>query len=297
MVVEYRTVRHGDRYFLKKAPIVYSAFIKLRGEIIRQLRHVRDAKLSGNKAFTLINKSIIIHVLSLKGPSKMINQLFSHLTKLSLLSIFLMGCAVTETNRVVESRKVESYDEIYSGPKTSLVVSNFQNRSNYMQGLFSSDIDQLGNQAKTILKTHLQQTNRFKIVDRDSMKEIQTEADIRGQSQNLKGARYSVSGSVSEFGRKTTGDKQLFGILGSGKTQTAYAKVSLTVVDVLTSEIIYTTQGAGEYALSEREVIGFGSNASYDATLNGKVLNLAITEAVNEIVRAHKAGLLKVAND
>lgn len=227
----------------------------------------------------------------------MIDQIFSHFLKLSILSVFLMGCAVTETHRVVESRKVESFNEIYTGPKTSLVVSNFQNRSNYMQGLFSSDVDQLGNQAKTILKTHLQQTNRFKIVDRDSMVEIQKEAEIRGQSQNLKGARYSVSGSVSEFGRKSTGDKQLFGILGAGKTQTAYAKVTLNVVDVLTSEIIYSTQGAGEYALSEREVIGFGSNASYDATLNGKVLNLAITEAVNELVRAHQAGLLKVAED
>ena len=43
-------------------------------------------------------------------------------------------------------------------------------------------------------------------------------------------------------------------------------------------------QGAGEYALSHREVMGFGGTASYDATLNGKVLNLAITEAVERLV-------------
>jgi curli biogenesis system outer membrane secretion channel CsgG len=213
---------------------------------------------------------------------------------LALFSVSLFGCTATESHRIVESQKVASYGTSYSGPKTTLVVSNFQNRSNYMQGLFSSGEDQLGIQAKTILKTHLQQTNRFKVVDRDNMAEIQGEAQLRGQQQALKGARYAVGGAVTEFGRKVTGDKQLFGILGSGKNQIAYAKVSINVIDVLTSEIIYSTQGAGEYQLSEREIIGFGSNAGYDATLNGKVLNFAITEAVNELVRAQDSGALQV---
>ena len=43
--------------------------------------------------------------------------------------------------------------------------------------------------------------------------------------------------------------------------------------------------GAGEYSLSNREVVGFGGTASYDATLNGKVLDLAMREAVNNLVK------------
>lgn len=215
-------------------------------------------------------------------------------TLLGISSLTMLGCSTTESSRVVESKKVESAGQPYIGPRTTLVVGNFQNRSNYLQGLFSASDDQLGNQAKVILKTHLQQTNRFNVVDRDNMEQIQQEALLRGQQQTLKGARYAVSGAVTEFGRKVTGDKQFFGILGSGKNQIAYAKVSLNVVDVLTSEIIYSTQGAGEYQLSEREVVGFGSSAGYDATLNGKVLNFAITEAVNELIRAQNAGLFKV---
>jgi curli biogenesis system outer membrane secretion channel CsgG len=42
----------------------------------------------------------------------------------------------------------------------------------------------------------------------------------------------------------------LFGILGSGKRQVAYSKVTLNVVDVLTSQVIYSVSGAGEYELS-----------------------------------------------
>lgn len=211
------------------------------------------------------------------------------------LAALLPACATVESSRVVESEKVESYRSNYTGPKTTLVVGDFLNRSDYMQGLFSANVDQLGKQAKMILKTHLQQTNHYVLVDRDNMASIKEEAELRGQTQNLKGARYTVSGAVTEFGRKVVGDKQFFGVIGSGKSQIAYAKVSLNVVDVLSSEIIYSTQGAGEYALSEREVLGFGSNAGYDSTLNGKVLNLAITEAVNEMVYAQDTGVLKLA--
>jgi curli biogenesis system outer membrane secretion channel CsgG len=48
--------------------------------------------------------------------------------------------------------------------------------------------------------------------------------------------------------------------------------------------------------LSNREIIGFGGTASYDSTLNGKVLDLAIKEAVNHLVEQVDAGALQAAN-
>ena len=103
-----------------------------------------------------------------------------------------------------------------------------------------------------------------------------------------------VTGDVTEFGRKVTGNRQLFGILGAGKTQTAYAKVSINIVDVANARIVYSTQGAGEYELSNQEVLGTGGTAGYDATLNGKVLNFAITEVVNNIVTDIENGNWKI---
>ena len=76
----------------------------------------------------------------------------------------------------------------------------------------------------------------------------------------------------------------------------AYAKVALNVVDVETSEVIYSTLGAGEYSLSNREVIGFGGTASYDSTLNGKVLDLAIRQAVDGLVNGIEAGAWRPSN-
>ena len=64
----------------------------------------------------------------------------------------------------------------------------------------------------------------------------------------------------------------------------------VNVVDVTTSEVVYSASGAGEYSLSNREVIGFGGTAGYDSTLNGKVLDLAIREAVDRLVDGIEQG-------
>lgn len=206
------------------------------------------------------------------------------LTILGCLS--LTACSTTETSKTIQAPQVTSATAAvrYSGMKKPVSIGKFDNRSNYMRGIFSDNVDRLGGQAKTILETHLQQTGYFSVLNRDNLSELQQEAGFAKSNQAIKGARFVLTGDVSEFGRKEVGDHQLFGILGRGKTQIAYAKVNLNVVDVKTAEIIHSVQGAGEYALSEREILGFGSSASYDSTLNGKVLDLAVRKEVNNLV-------------
>ena len=206
--------------------------------------------------------------------------------------VALSGCA-TENSRALNTPQVNSASSTYSGVKSNLVVGKFNNRSSFMRGLFSDGVDRLGGQAQTILISHLQQSNRFSVMDRDNMKESEFESSLTGKKQNLKGADYLITGDVTEFGRKETGDRQLFGILGRGKTQIAYSHVTLNVVSAETSEVVFSVQGAGEFELSNREVIGFGGTASYDSTLNGKVLDLAIREAVNRLVEGIDKGTWK----
>ena len=225
-------------------------------------------------------------MLKLTFKAKLIATL---LTAVSLLG----GCAST-SSKVVETPTVQSYNTAYSGPKSKLAVGKFVNRSSFQNGIFSDGVDRLGSQAKTTLMSHLQQTNRFSILDRDNMDMLSSEAALSGAQQFIAGAKFVVTGDVTEFGRKAIGDKQLFGLLGKGKSQIAYAKVTLNIVDVTTSEVVYSVQGAGEYSLSEREVIGFGSTASYDATLNGKVLDLAIRQVVDKLVIGLESGAWKV---
>lgn len=206
------------------------------------------------------------------------------------LCSFMTACTTTERSTVVEPQKVQVASVPFTGKKIPVSIGKFENRSNFLRGLFSDGVDRLGNQAKTILIAHLNQSQRFGVLDRENMTESKQEAAIKNQAQKLKGADFVFTGDVTEFGRKEVGDVQLFGILGRGKQQVAYAKVTVNVVNVGTSEVVYSVQGAGEYSLSNREIIGFGTTASYDSTLNGKVLDLAIRQAVDELAKGMENG-------
>lgn len=203
--------------------------------------------------------------------------------------VVLGGCA-TESSRTLQVEKVQAATAPYTGTRIAMSVGKFDNRSSFMRGAFSDGVDRLGSQAKTTLIAHLQQSQRFSVLDRDNMTETSQEAKLQGTAQTLRGASFVVTGDISEFGRKEVGDQQLFGILGRGKTQVAYAKITLNIVNILTSEVVFSARGAGEYELSNREVLGFGGTSSYDATLNGKVLDLAMREAVNNLVAGKDAG-------
>jgi curli biogenesis system outer membrane secretion channel CsgG len=209
----------------------------------------------------------------------------------SALATLLSGCA-TERSRALAVPTVQSASRPYAGPAAMVAVGRFDNRSSFMRGIFSDGVDRLGSQAKTILISHLQDSNRFKVLDRDNMEQLEQETAYKRQGQNIKGADFVITGDVTEFGRREVGDQQLFGIAGRGKTQVAYAKVTVNVVNSATSEVVYTARGAGEYSLSNREVLGFGSTASYDSTLNGKVLDLAMREAVERLVAGVEAGAM-----
>ena len=221
----------------------------------------------------------------------MFNKSTLSVTVITALTL-LAGCASQEQSRVVPVAQTAASASAgnYQGVRSAIAVGKFDNRSNFMRGLFSDGVDRLGSQAKTILLTHLQQSGRFDVLDRDNMAELSQEARINQQAQTLKGANFVITGDVTEFGRKEVGDQQLFGLLGRGKTQVAYAKVNLNIVNVATSQVVFAVQGAGEYSLSNREVVGFGSTASYDSTLNGKVLDLAIREAVNNLAMGIDSG-------
>ena len=195
------------------------------------------------------------------------------------------GCA-TESSRLVEVAQVASAAAPFSGTKVLVSVGKFDNRSSFMRGVFGDGVDRLGSQAKTTLVAHMQESQRFSVLDRENLGEARQEAQLQARAQAIKGADFVITGDIAEFGRKDVGDQQLFGILGRGKTQLAYAKITLNIVNVLTSEVVYSASGAGEYALSTREVVGFGGTSGYDATLNGKVLDLAMREAVNKMVAA-----------
>lgn len=200
------------------------------------------------------------------------------------IALLAASCAPTERQRTVATESVVAAKTPYQGQRIRMVIGQVENQSPYMRGIFSDGTDRLGLQAQQILKTHLSQSGRFLVLDRVNMGELSREAQISGNAQKLTGGQMLLTGAVTEFGRKDVG--ALGSVFGGTRKQVAYAKVQVSIVDVATSQVLYSEQGAGEFELESGQILGFGSAAGYDATLNDKVLNKAMVDLVNKLVVA-----------
>ena len=202
----------------------------------------------------------------------------------------LCGCAATESSHSSCTTQVLATGA-HSRQKLAVSIGAFENHSDFMRGVFFNGIDRLGIQARTSLAAQLAEPGRFFILDRDHGEPTTLDAALQHKPQPLMGADFVVTGDVTSFGLKDVGEAQFFGSFGQSRSQSADAAMTLTIIDSLASKVVYSATGAGEVALTSRDVLGFKRAAGYDSTLNGKVLELAMGEAVSNLIADEDAGL------
>ncbi|RME27819.1 MAG: curli production assembly protein CsgG [Deltaproteobacteria bacterium] len=166
--------------------------------------------------------------------------------------------------------------------KKKIAIARFTNETLYgKSALLAEKADLVARQASDMLATRLTQTGKFIMFEvPDSEKVLQ----LVGQGEMSKmgiPADYLIVGSVSEFGRKTTGET---GFLSRTKKQVAYAKVNVRLVSTRTGQVIFATEGAGEAELEVGTVMGMGTKADYDSTLNDKAISAAISKVTSNLV-------------
>ena len=155
------------------------------------------------------------------------HKAFQSLKMLSCAALLALGgCATVETHQVIDTPSRVTTALPAGLQQVPVTVGAFTDQSAYQQGLFSDGVDRAGQQAQTLLAASLTQSGRFRVLDRSAMQLAQQEADLSQRQRTLKGADFVVTGQITGFGRKEVGDRQLFGVLGKGKTQVAYAKVT-----------------------------------------------------------------------
>ena len=167
--------------------------------------------------------------------------------------------------------------------KRKIAVGRFTNETQYGRAfLRDADLDPLGKQSSDILVSKLVESNKFIVLERQDLVKIKKEQKISGLSTKVVGAETLILGSVTEFGRATTGKS---GFLSSTKIQTARATVELRLVDVKTGHVFFSASGSGKAQTESGEIFGFGSKAKYDATLNDKAITAAISSVINELIQ------------
>ena len=166
--------------------------------------------------------------------------------------------------------------------KRKVAIGRFSNETQYAKSIFyDKNNDPMGKQALDILSTRLASSDKFLLIERQDYDKIVDELNIgRSISENI-GADYLIIGSVTEYGRKTVGRR---GIFTNSKEQIVEAAVSIRLVDVSTGLVIFSGEAKGEASTENRQVLGVGAAADYDATLADKAISAAITKLVENII-------------
>jgi len=212
---------------------------------------------------------------------------------LSLLAVpFLVSCAAMEPRDVREppgnqadvSRTVAENPDRFL--KRTVAVARFSNETSHGQGFFRDrEGDPLGKKALDILSAKLAQTNKFILLERSDMEQIRRELQKGNHEQDLSAldvsADYLIVGSISQFGRKTTSEA---GPFSRTRTQTAHAGVNIRLIDVYTGQIIFSEDAEATASSEASTVLGAGGRAGYDATLDDKAIDAAISKLTSDIV-------------
>ena len=215
---------------------------------------------------------------------KRIITLFS----ISLSYLMISGCATVtnptivpaEANKPVVSKTIENQPKHFI--KRKVAIGRFTNETNYGKGFFDKSSEHgIGRQAMDILSSRLAASEKFIMLEREDMDLINSELEMNNLGSINIAADYLILGSISEFGRNTTGE---VGMFSRTKKQTAFAKVNIRLVDVSTGQVIYSEEGSGEAFSEVGTVLGAGSRAGYDSSLNDKVISAAISKLVNNII-------------
>ena len=150
-----------------------------------------------------------------------------------------------------------------------------------------------------ILSARLVASEKFIMLEREDLDLINSELEMNNLGSINIAADYLILGSISGFGRNTTGE---VGVFSRTKKQTAFAKVNIRLVDVSTGQMIYSEEGSGEAFSEVGTVLGAGSRAGYDSSLNDKVISVAISKLVNNIIenlteKPWRSYILNIQND
>ncbi|MBI4691739.1 MAG: penicillin-binding protein activator LpoB [Nitrospirae bacterium] len=210
------------------------------------------------------------------------------LFKFFLLLLFLpaIACAPTTTvTKVDEPILSRSYNAgEYTGPKKKVAIAKFTNSTRFGQR-------RLGDTISNILATEFEKTNRFLLLERERMDKIFDELKLSmsglttgtlSQSQiQLIDADYIITGDVTHYSVNTAGSSDIF---TKSKVQTAEVAVDLRIINVRTGEIILSETGRGKAEKKFSQVLGMGSEGSYDESLEMDAFRAAAVKVTENIV-------------
>lgn len=211
-----------------------------------------------------------------------------------LMLAILSGCATqtpqmneiessvsAEQQRTAQQAALEASTPQMLSLKRKIAVGRLSNETNYGRSLLRTHAeDQLGSKVTDMFLQALTNSESYLVFERPDIELLSKEAALTGQEISITGVDTLVIGSLTQFGRATTGER---GFLSSSKKQEATATVDLRLVDVTTGRVFASVTGSGSSSTEQARTMGFGSAAGYDGSLNDQAIAAAVTAAVDKM--------------
>ena len=205
------------------------------------------------------------------------------------IALLFCGCAgwqgdpKSKTLAIDPEGSVPAQESAY-GLKRKIAIGRFTNDTRLASSFLTEGADlgaSLSRAANDILSSKLAKSGHFLLIERHDTMSIENERSISNiEAYNIP-ADYLILGSITDFGRKTSGN---VGLIDRSKKQTAYAKVFLRIVDSHTGLVIFGEEGSGEAYSETGTVLGMGSRAGYDDTLTDKAIDAAISSVIQNLI-------------
>ncbi len=209
---------------------------------------------------------------------------------------FLGNILQKETKTTDESAQAAATISEYTGVKHALGVIDFENEAGW------SSQWSLGESLAMMLESALYETNRFVIVERESLGDVLMEQDLQtsgrsasagsvAQSGLVRSAKYLATGSVTRVEHNTAGSDggiSIRGIRVGAGSNKAQIEVVVKLIDTTTSQVVASKRISGEaggrrlsLGVSRR---GFGGNLSgFAETPVGEAAQDCISQAAQFI--------------
>lgn len=250
---------------------------------------------------------------------------------LALVVLLLAACAPQVTTKVDSGLSPDNPYATYTGPRAKVVVASFPCKAEKcgpgadpsqvgaaVLGKFfgvevSTSQGDVGAGISDMLITALINANHFIVYERSILEQLQKEAAVGNQAQQLQGAEVLITGTITAFepdssGTRGGGGQLLGGLLGAitGGQKKAYVAVDFRAVDVRSGAVVAAFRVEGEAsdtdyggllgALVPGAAMG-GALSQYQKTPMGKALAVMVGKAVEELIKRIPPSYFKYGPD
>ena len=253
----------------------------------------------------MVGKKLMKREEEIMNSRKSITGCFGFLISVALV----MGCVTPGTKATVTSDPggpsiSEAQSVAYNGPKARIAVARFKDKTG--KGWYSSKI---GDGMADQLVTALFNTNRFIVLERQTLGDVLQEQDLGASGRirqdtaapigEIEGAELLVVAAVTEFEGKASGARGGIGGIGggilgaiTGGFKKAHMAIDMRIIDTKTSRIVAATSVEGKATDVNLGGLlgGFGGSGALVGGLGGwkntpteKALRICIKEAVKFI--------------